>query len=63
MPAIRKVVTLRALQDDSVREDLAYWLSRPPEERIAAVEILRRQHHGHLPRLQRSARVLPLSRG
>lgn len=28
------------------REDIAYWLSRPVQERFAAVEILRRQRHG-----------------
>lgn len=26
--------------------DLAYWLSRPAEERLAAVETLRRQYYG-----------------
>jgi hypothetical protein len=42
----------------SIKEDLAYWLSRTPEDRIDAVEILRRQAHGSTERLQRTARVI-----
>jgi hypothetical protein len=55
---IEKVVTKRLLGDRSAeREDVAYWLSRPPGERMAAVEELRRHFYGNLPRLQRVARV------
>jgi hypothetical protein len=28
-------------------DDLAYWLSRPPAERLAAIEFLRRQFYDH----------------
>ena len=42
--------------------DLKYWLSRPVEERIAAVEILRRQMHGELPPLQRVVRIIKRQR-
>jgi len=53
-----KVVTRWKLGDPAAEKaDLAYWLGRPPEERIAAVEFLRRQMHGTLPPLQRVARV------
>jgi hypothetical protein len=55
---IKKVVRKRRLTDTSVRDDLAFWLSRPPEERVAAVEILRRQHYGSMPRLKKVARVV-----
>lgn len=41
-----------------IRENLAYWLSRTPEERVNAVEELRRQAHGDTRRLQRVARVV-----
>jgi hypothetical protein len=41
-----------------VKEDLAYWLSRSSEERILAVEFLRRHAHGSTERLQRTARVI-----
>jgi hypothetical protein len=43
--------------------DLSFWLSRPAEERIAAVELLKAQYHGSAARLQRRARVLQQKRG
>jgi hypothetical protein len=56
---IQKVVKKRRLKDqDSVREDLAYWLGKKPEERIAAVEYLRRQYYGDSVGLQRIARII-----
>lgn len=55
---MRKVVTKRALGESDVREDLEFWLSRSPEERVGAVEKLRRQFYGSTARLQRSARVV-----
>lgn len=43
------------------RSDAAYWLSRPPAERLAAVEELRREYHRWRhdaePRLQRVSLV------
>lgn len=48
---IKKVITRFALKDSSgSRRDLDYWLKRSIEERISAVEILRRQRHGNLSR-------------
>jgi hypothetical protein len=56
---MEKVVTRWKLGDPAAEQaDLAYWLNKMPEERIAAVEFLRRQMHGTLPRLQRVARVV-----
>lgn len=56
---MQKVVRKAKLQDFSeVRENLAYWLSRTPEERVAEVERLRRQRDGRAARLQRTARVI-----
>lgn len=49
--------------DSSIKEDLAYWLSRTPQERIAAIESLRRQSYGSSVRLQRSARVVQQTSG
>jgi type III secretory pathway lipoprotein EscJ len=40
---MEKVVTIATDKDQP--KDLAYWLSRPVEERFAAVEFLRRQAH------------------
>lgn len=42
----------------SSKEDLAYWLSKTTQDRIEAIELLRRQYHGSSARLQRSARVI-----
>lgn len=56
---IEKVVKKRKLEDFSeIKEDLAYWLSKSPEERVAAVELLRKQRHGSSERLQRVVKVL-----
>ena len=56
---IQKVVTRRNVQElFSMQEDLAYWLSKTPQERIAAVDYLRRQYYGSAARLQRVARVV-----
>jgi hypothetical protein len=62
-PTIRKVVRKRDLgRYSEVRENLAYWLSRSPEERVAALEHLRRTHIGSAVRLQRCVRIARLSR-
>jgi hypothetical protein len=54
---IKKIVKKNNLEDFSeVKENLAYWLSKTPEERITAVEHLRRQKHGSSARLQRTVR-------
>jgi len=61
---IEKAVRKRPLDPTlATRENLAYWLSRPPRERLAAVEYLRRQVHGSTARLQRVARVVQRVRG
>jgi len=61
---IQKTVTKISLKESSngIR-DLTYWLSRTPEERVAAVDYLRRQLHGSSNRLQRSARVIQRTQG
>jgi hypothetical protein len=56
---IQKVVTKRSLCDRSAdQQDIEYWLSRPPGERMEALEELRRHFYGNLPRLQRVVRVI-----
>ncbi len=57
---IRKVAKLYHMDEyDEAEENLRYWLSRPPEERLAAVDELRRQCYGPTQRLQRVATVIP----
>ena len=51
---MKKVVKIKDLNDKTDHlDDLKYWLNKSTEERIAAVEYLRRQFHGGTARLQR----------
>jgi hypothetical protein len=59
----KTVKKLDLKRDSSIKEDLAYWLSKTPRDRIAAIEFLRRQYHGSSARLQRSARVIQQTQG
>ena len=43
---------------ESPGDDLAYWLSRTPQERLAAVEFLRQMMYGYDPATARVERVL-----
>jgi hypothetical protein len=38
---IEKVITIASLDEDTSLRDLAFWLSRSSEERLAAVQLLR----------------------
>jgi hypothetical protein len=59
---IRKSVQKHRLGEYSeVEQNLRYWLSRPPEERLAAVDSLRRDLYGDTEGLQRTARVIQRS--
>lgn len=55
MTSVERVVTKKVIGDPD--EPWRYWLTRPIEERIDAVEELRREHHGWVcgsePRLPR----------
>jgi len=56
---IKKVLKRSHLTKSSnIKEDLKYWLGRPAEDRLAAVEILRKQIYGNSARLRRVARVI-----
>lgn len=59
---IKKIIAKHPLRA-SGKDDLKYWLSRPHEERVAAVDFLRKQHYGSSARLQRTARVIQRSQG
>ena len=57
----RKTVQKKDLDNYSeIRQNLEYWLSRLPEERLAAVDALSREYYGDLPRIQKVARVVLL---
>jgi hypothetical protein len=58
-PEIKRVVRLTSFaEEERTRPDLRYWLSRPPAERLAAVEYLRRQIDAARARLRRVHRVV-----
>ena len=58
---IQKTVTIHRLGDpEMARLDREYWLSRPSEERLAAVDFLRAQFFGTDQRLQRVVEVVQL---
>jgi hypothetical protein len=56
-------------RQDQAAADLAYWLSRPMVERVAAVEVLRQQAFGLKgdpdaePRIQKVCRIVQRVRG
>ena len=56
---IQKVIHIKNIKEENQRlDDLKFWLEKPESERISAVEVLRKQYHGTLPRLQRVLRVI-----
>ena len=66
---LRKVMirrTVHKFRQDAhcqIKQNLQYWLSRAPQERLAAVDLLRRQMYGDTEGLQRVARVVQRSQG
>ena len=58
---MKKIVKKRKLGDTTyIKDDIAFWLSKSSQERVAAVDYLRRQYHGSTTRLQRSVRIIQL---
>jgi len=56
--SMQKTVKKADLRNFSeIRENLSYWLSKTPEERLSALEHLRKTFHGTSGRLQRAARI------
>ena len=51
-----KIMNLKT--HDSIADDLKFWLGKSTEERVSAVEYLRRHYHGSTARLQRVAKVV-----
>ena len=63
MGMLKKVIKVKSKRDNEIRDNLAYWLSKTPEERLSAVEHLRRQQDGNQERLQRVLRVTQRTKG
>jgi hypothetical protein len=56
---IRKIVAKHRMDEFcEVRQNLQHWLTKTPQERLAAVDSLRAQVYGNTERLQRTARVI-----
>ena len=55
---LQKVISKPKKYESSHLDGLTYWMNRTPEERISAVEILRRQYYGSSGRLQRVSRIV-----
>jgi hypothetical protein len=62
---VERTVTRVPLRDQL--SDLAYWQSRPDEERLAALEAIRREYDGWRcgsePGVERVSRIVRLRRG
>jgi len=56
--AIEKVVSIKQLREPAHLDDLEYWMSKTVQERIEAIEYLRRMHHGNTARLQRTVSII-----
>lgn len=57
---LKKVISIKDKRHyNQQADDLKYWLSRPPEERVAMVENLRKEmlYNGATPRLQRTITI------
>lgn len=52
----KKHFKVRNIKDKD--DALTYWLSRPPRERIEAMEILRKQFNGNAEGFQRIIRII-----
>lgn len=58
---IEKTVKIQNLKEhrlNSAQDDLLCWLKKTADERISAVEDLRKQYYGSTARLQRSVRII-----
>lgn len=53
-----RVVKIINVSKRSTSDDVAYWMSKPPSERFAAIEFLRSQQYETPPRLQRVFRIV-----
>ena len=51
-------MSLNEYKENSIKDDLNFWLNKSPSERIAAVDHLRNQYHGNTIRLQRTVRII-----
>lgn len=53
----KTVVSVVDLSHDSGHDDVQYWLSKTPTERLIALETLRQQYYGYDPNTARFQRL------
>ncbi len=59
---VQRVVKIKDMRNNnSAADDLKFWLSKSSEERVAAIEYLRKRFDGSAARLQRVVRVVQRS--
>ena len=59
---IARIIKKTSLKEhNEIEQNLAFWLSKDPSERVSAVEILRRQLHGDSVRLHRTVKIIQRS--
>jgi len=55
---IEKVLRIKKLSESDETFDLKYWMTRSPQDRISAIETLRRIYHENAGRLQRVISII-----
>ena len=65
MTSVNKTMKILPLSHDQDAADRRFWKTKTPNERLAAMEVLRRQYYlmkyGRRPRFQRILRVFELA--
>ncbi len=55
--SIQPHIIKKHIKDCKPTDNYNWWITKTPEERISAVEILRRQMYGNTSRLQRVIKI------
>ena len=55
----KNIITISSLQDET--DEKAFWLSKTPQERIEAIEIIRQIVYGYDPTTIRLQRILEIT--
>jgi hypothetical protein len=55
----KKIITISSLHEES--DEIAYWYSKTPQERIEAIEVMRQIIYGYDPATTRLQRVLEIT--
>jgi hypothetical protein len=56
----KSVITVTSLAEEP--DDRSFWLSKTPQERLAALELMRAVHYGYDPATARLQRVLAVAK-